>query len=62
MALFRIPATSNNAASRTVEKAEQARQLGYTNVQTHYEPTTGTHTVTGEPPKPPETPRGLFRR
>lgn len=49
------------AAARTAATADDARTLGFRDVQTHYEPQTGHHTVTGEPPKAPETPRGLFR-
>lgn len=63
MSLFRIPAAAANAGARTVQKAEQARDLGYTNVQTHYEPATDTHTVTGEPPTVLDTPKSSrFRR
>lgn len=57
MSLFRIPASSPNAPARTVEKAQQASDLGYTDVQTHYEPPTDTHTVTGTPPAVPDAPR-----
>jgi hypothetical protein len=66
MALFRISNSSHDAATRTVQAAEHAEDLGYSNVQRHYHPGTngqpGTHTVTGEPPAAPESPRGLFRR
>lgn len=56
MSIFRIPASTPNAAATTVAKAEQARELGYTNVQTGYEPPTQTHVITGTPPNVPETP------
>lgn len=66
MSIFRISASSHDAADRTVAKAQQAEQLGYTDVQTHYHPGTdgkpGTHSVTGTPPAAPDSPRGLFRR
>lgn len=63
MSLFRIPATSANAPARVIEKAQQARDLGYRDVATHYEPATDTHTVTGEPPAVPDTPKlSRFRR
>ncbi|MCX5209777.1 hypothetical protein OG689_10825 [Kitasatospora sp. NBC_00240] len=67
MSLFRISASSHNAASRTVEKAQQATELGYSDVQTHYQPgqdgQPGTHSVTGTPPAVPDSPkRGLLRR
>lgn len=67
MSLFRISASSHDAATRTVEKAAQAEQLGFTDVQTHYRPGVdgkpGTHSVTGTPPAVPDSPkRGLFRR
>lgn len=64
MSLFRISNSSNNAPARTVEKAQQAEQLGYTNVATHYHPgengQPGTHTVTGDAPAVARG--GLFRR
>jgi hypothetical protein len=51
------------AASQTVAIAEDARTLGFTNVQTAYEPGTEQHTVTGEPPAVPDTPKSSrFRR
>jgi hypothetical protein len=51
------------AAGQTAATAQDARDLGFTNVQTHYEPTTGQHTVTGEPPTVPDTPKpSRFRR
>jgi hypothetical protein len=66
MSIFRISAGSHDAASRTVEKAAQAEDLGYTDVQTHYHPsqdgTPGTHSVTGTAPAVPDKPAGLFRR
>lgn len=62
MSLFRIPASSHDAASRTVEKAQQAEQLGYRDVQTHYHPGAdgkpGTHSVTGTAPAVPDSPHG----
>ena len=59
-----ISNSARGAAGRTAATAEDAKTLGFTNVQTHYEPQTGHHTVTGEPPKAPDAPsgRGLFRR
>jgi hypothetical protein len=56
MAIFRIPNSTPGAASTTVHAAETARELGYTNVQTGYEPPTKTHVVTGTPPAVPNTP------
>lgn len=56
MAIFRIPNSTPGAATTTIAKAEQARELGYTNVHTGYEPPTDTHVVTGTPPPVPETP------
>ena len=50
-------ANSPSAATRTVETASRAEQLGYADVQTHYEPPTDTHTVTGTPPTVPDSPR-----
>lgn len=38
------------AAARIDAAANDARANGYQNVQTHYEPPTGLHTVTGQPP------------
>lgn len=43
------------SAARTVATAHDARTLGFTNVQTRYEPQTGNHVVTGEPPAVPDT-------
>ena len=37
------------APARVAANANQAQANGYQNVQTHYEPPTGLHTVTGEP-------------
>lgn len=59
-----LSSISNNvrgAAGQTAAVAQDARDLGFTNVETHYEPQTGQHTVTGEPPAVPDKPRGLFR-
>jgi hypothetical protein len=42
------------AAARTVATADDARTLGFTNVQTRYEPQTGHHTVTGQAPTAPD--------
>jgi hypothetical protein len=49
-------ANNPGAASKTVHTADQARALGYRNVQTHYEPPTDTHTVTGTAPTVPNHP------
>jgi len=38
------------APAQAVATAEDARRLGFENVQTHYEPQTGHHTVTGDLP------------
>ncbi|MEU6233823.1 hypothetical protein [Kitasatospora sp. NPDC047058] len=38
------------AASTIAATADDARTLGFENVQTHYEPQTGHHTVTGDLP------------
>ncbi|MFF0409104.1 hypothetical protein ACFYUY_01545 [Kitasatospora sp. NPDC004745] len=38
------------AAERVAATAEDARSLGFSNVETHYEPQTGFHTVTGDLP------------
>ncbi|WP_282204518.1 hypothetical protein [Kitasatospora fiedleri] len=38
------------APARIAAAADEAQANGYQNVQTHYEPATGLHTVTGEPP------------
>lgn len=38
------------AAGRIAATADDAKTLGFENVQTHYEPTTGQHTVTGDLP------------
>jgi hypothetical protein len=38
------------AASIIAATAEDAKALGFENVQTHYEPQTGHHTVTGDLP------------
>jgi predicted aspartyl protease len=38
------------AASRIAATAADARRLGFENVETHYEPQTGHHTVTGDLP------------
>lgn len=42
--------TVPGAASRTAATADDARTLGFTNVETHYEPASGNHTVTGDLP------------
>lgn len=55
--LSSISNRSHGAASRTVAVAQDARTLGFTNVQTAYEPGTEQHTVTGEPPTVPDTPK-----
>ncbi|MGE7437988.1 hypothetical protein [Kitasatospora sp. NPDC001175] len=61
MSIFRISETSRGAAEATVEKARQAEEFGYTDVETHYHPgengQPGTHSVTGTPPAVPEAPR-----
>jgi hypothetical protein len=49
------------AASRTAATADDARALGFTNVQTRYEPQTGHHTVTGTPPPAPNDPSSITR-
>jgi N-acyl-D-aspartate/D-glutamate deacylase len=54
-------ANGPSAATRTVDTANRAEQLGYRDVQTHYEPPTDTHTVTGTPPKVPDSPRHYGR-
>jgi hypothetical protein len=38
------------APARIAATADDARALGFENVQTHYEPATGQHTVTGDLP------------
>jgi hypothetical protein len=38
------------AASRIAATAADARKLGFENVETHFEPETGLHTVTGDLP------------
>jgi hypothetical protein len=50
MTLSEIPDSEPGAASRTVACADDARNLGFTNVETGYQPQTGMHTVTGEYP------------
>ncbi|MEV7770534.1 hypothetical protein [Kitasatospora sp. NPDC086791] len=39
--------SQSGAASQIAATAEDARVLGWENVETHYEPLTGYHTVTG---------------
>ncbi|MFC8447635.1 hypothetical protein [Kitasatospora sp. NPDC057223] len=39
------------AAAQTVHTAEKAQQAGFVDVQTHYEPPTGQHSVTGSLPE-----------
>lgn len=38
------------APEHTVRCAEKAERAGFVNVQTHYEPPSGAHTVTGDLP------------
>ncbi|MFD0405562.1 hypothetical protein [Kitasatospora sp. NPDC127116] len=38
------------AAAQITATAEDARSLGFENVETHFEPQTGLHTVTGDLP------------
>lgn len=45
-----IHASKPGAAAQTVATANDARQLGFTDVETHYSPTTREHTVTGDLP------------
>lgn len=54
--LARIPASTPSAPVTVVHMAEQARDFGYTNVTTGYEPPTATHVVTGTPPQVPNHP------
>lgn len=49
------------AAARTAATADDARTLGFHDVQTHYEPQTGHHTVTGEPPAAPNNASSITR-
>lgn len=60
MSIFRIPATTPGSATTTVHMAETARELGYENVRTGYEPAhdghPATHVVNGTPPPVPDTP------
>lgn len=51
MTLSEIHRDEPGAAARTVATAEDARALGFTNVETGYQPNTGMHTVTGEYPE-----------
>ena len=51
MTLSTIHQGQPGAATRTVACARDAQQLGFTRVETHYEPLTGNHTVTGEYPE-----------
>ncbi|OKI16599.1 hypothetical protein [Streptomyces sp. CB03911] len=45
-----IHASKPGAAAQAVATARDARQLGFTNVETHYLPATREHTVTGDLP------------
>jgi hypothetical protein len=60
MSIFRISNSSHDAPTRTVQAAEHAEDLGYSNVQRHYHPGAngqpGTHSVSGTPPQVPDTP------
>jgi len=60
VSIFRIPASTPGSATTTVHMAETARDLGYTNVHTSYEPAhdghPATHVVDGTPPKIPDHP------
>ncbi|MFD9124927.1 hypothetical protein [Kitasatospora sp. NPDC059571] len=46
------------APARIAAIADEARALGYTNVETTYEPHTGNHVVTGDSPEPDQAPTG----
>lgn len=50
MTLSEIHRDVPGAATRTVATAVDAEHLGFTRVETHYEPATGLHTVTGDYP------------
>jgi hypothetical protein len=50
MTLSEIPDTERGAASRTAAVAVDAKKLGFTNVETGYQPNTGTYTVTCDDP------------
>lgn len=50
MTLSEIPATERGAAGRTAAVAVDAKKLGFTHVETRYEPQTGTYVVTGDYP------------
>lgn len=50
MTLSQIHHDEPGAATRTIATAEDARALGFNHVETHYEPQTGMHTVTGTYP------------
>jgi hypothetical protein len=56
MELSTIHNSAHGAASLTAAIKHDAERLGFTNVQTGYEPPTGMHTVTGTPPVVPDTP------
>ena len=46
MSLVRISDSSYNAAGRTIQAADTARESGFEDVRTHYEPETRTHVAT----------------
>ncbi|MGA5820855.1 hypothetical protein ACPC54_23680 [Kitasatospora sp. NPDC094028] len=48
--LAALPDSTYGAAARIAATADDARQLGFTNVETRYEPQTGYHVVTGDLP------------
>ncbi|MEU4296381.1 hypothetical protein [Kitasatospora aureofaciens] len=48
--LAALPDSTYGAAARIAATADDARQLGFENVETRYEPQTGYHTVSGELP------------
>ena len=50
MTLSEIHDSQHGAACPTVATAADAQRLGYTHVETGYQPQTGMHTVTADPP------------
>ncbi|MGW6912547.1 hypothetical protein ACWGB8_01795 [Kitasatospora sp. NPDC054939] len=56
----RLHASKPGAPSQIAATAADARKLGFRNVETHYEPATREHTVTGDLP-PEKAQRTLDR-